>query len=100
MLLSHLATFSGVGRTVPQVIPYRTQAEATSWALQLDEDPLPNTTSYAIARRYARAQVTNSIAAVTTKDISPYVSTAQVARDMLSIVEAYGEEKLRYWGIS
>ena len=33
-------------------------------------------------------------------DILRHATTDNVARDMLSIVEAYGQEKLRYWGIS
>ncbi|KAH6629591.1 putative hydrolases or acyltransferase [Boeremia exigua] len=33
-------------------------------------------------------------------DIGPYIGTAFVARDMLSIIDALGEEKLQYWGIS
>ncbi|KAJ4989640.1 hypothetical protein SVAN01_04857 [Stagonosporopsis vannaccii] len=33
-------------------------------------------------------------------DIAPYIGTAFVARDMLSIIDALGEEKLQYWGIS
>lgn len=34
------------------------------------------------------------------EDVGPYIGTAFVARDMLSIVDALGEEKLQYWGIS
>ncbi|KAJ8116017.1 hypothetical protein OPT61_g2464 [Boeremia exigua] len=33
-------------------------------------------------------------------DIGPYIGTAFVARDMISIIDALGEEKLQYWGIS
>lgn len=33
-------------------------------------------------------------------DVGPYINTPFVARDMLEIVDALGEEKLQYWGIS
>ena len=33
-------------------------------------------------------------------DIGPYIGTSFVARDMLSIIDALGEDKLQYWGIS
>ncbi|KZM25686.1 hydrolase [Ascochyta rabiei] len=33
-------------------------------------------------------------------DIAPYISTPFVARDMLKIIDALGEDKLQYWGIS
>ena len=33
-------------------------------------------------------------------DIGPYLSTSFVARDLLSIIDALGEEQLQYWGIS
>jgi pimeloyl-ACP methyl ester carboxylesterase len=32
--------------------------------------------------------------------IGPYIGTSFVARDMLSIIDALGEDKLQYWGIS
>ena len=35
-----------------------------------------------------------------TAGILSHVSTDNVARDMLRIVEAYGQTKLQYWGIS
>lgn len=33
-------------------------------------------------------------------EIGPYIGTTFVARDMLSIIDALGEEKLQYWGVS
>lgn len=33
-------------------------------------------------------------------DVGPYINTPFVARDMLEIIDALGEEKLQYWGIS
>lgn len=33
-------------------------------------------------------------------DIGPYIGTPFVARDMIEIIDALGEEKLQYWGIS
>lgn len=33
-------------------------------------------------------------------DIGPYISTSFVARDMIEIIDALGEDQLQYWGIS
>jgi pimeloyl-ACP methyl ester carboxylesterase len=33
-------------------------------------------------------------------DVGPYINTPFVARDMLEIIDALGEEKLQYWGVS
>ncbi|KAF2629121.1 alpha/beta-hydrolase [Macroventuria anomochaeta] len=33
-------------------------------------------------------------------DIGPYINTPFVARDMLEIIDALGEDQLQYWGIS
>ena len=54
----------------------------------------------AVARMHARFSVLSHLAAERIGDNSKYISTALVARDMLSIVHAHGREKLQYWGFS
>lgn len=90
----------GVWRTTPRVTIFEDEAEAAAWGLHLENDPALNTTADALARMWGRFHVQNTIAARTTLGSSPYVSTALVARDMLSITRAHGRNKLQYWGFS
>ena len=41
-----------------------------------------------------------SVANSTAAGAAPYVSTALVARDMLTIMQAHGYDKIQYWGFS
>ena len=66
----------------------------------MQDDPLPNTTVDAVSRLWAKVQVLGNVANRTSAFAAPYVSTAIVARDMLSIVRAHGSEKIQYWGFS
>ena len=59
-----------------------------------------NATEGALGRRFARARLIGQLAEERARGIAEHVSTADVVRDMLSIVNAYGEEKLQYWGFS
>lgn len=79
---------------------FRDQAEGATWRLREATDPLPDPAGDGVAKLYARHQVYGEIAKRNTMHASPYVSTALVARDMLSIVRAHGLEKLQYWGYS
>lgn len=90
----------GVARTTPRVNVFPDDAEEAAWRLREQGDPLPNTTADAVSRLWAKAQVYGSIANQTTAHASPYVSTALTARDMLSIVQAHGYDKIQYWGFS
>jgi hypothetical protein len=59
-----------------------------------------NSSSDALGVAFAKAQVTNKLAEERASDVIPFMTTDYTARDMLTIVEAYGREKLTYWGIS
>jgi hypothetical protein len=100
MQLSLYWLFRGVSRTTPQVVVFTDVAEGAAWRLRQSSDPLFNQTMDAVSRLYGRAEVYGKIANVTTFGASPYVSTALVARDMLSITRAHGYDKLQYWGFS
>lgn len=76
------------------------RAEGAVWNVRAQAEPLANSTLDAISRIRARTLVYNSLAAVRTEHVSPYVGTAAVARDLLSITRAFGYEKLQYWGLS
>jgi pimeloyl-ACP methyl ester carboxylesterase len=88
----------GVGATTPKISLFSTQSERAAWDLQ--EGSAINSTSDALSRMYARAQIWGKLAQDKASDTGQYVSTAVVARDMLSIVRANGREKLQYWGFS
>lgn len=53
-----------------------------------------------LGEAYAAASIAASIAADRSRFVAERVSTPLVARDMLSIVRAYGQDKLQYWGFS
>lgn len=59
-----------------------------------------NETSDAIPKRYAQASILGKLAEQRSLESVSHVSTAEVARDMLSITEAFGREKVLYWGFS
>ncbi|KIP02216.1 hypothetical protein PHLGIDRAFT_305697 [Phlebiopsis gigantea 11061_1 CR5-6] len=90
----------GVSRTIPQVNVFHDRAEGAAWRLREATDPLPNVTEDGVSRLWARSQVYGELAKQNTMGTSPYVSTALVARDMLSIMRAHGFDKLQYWGFS
>jgi pimeloyl-ACP methyl ester carboxylesterase len=90
----------GVSRTTPQLLTFNTSAEESAFVLKTFEDPPLNATVDALARTYARFQAFGSLAQRRVAEVAPYVSTPLVARDMLAITQAFGREKLQYWGIS
>lgn len=59
-----------------------------------------NDSASSIGRNFALNEILNNLASDRVKTIAESVGTPAVARDMLSIVEAFGQEKLQYWGIS
>lgn len=59
-----------------------------------------NETSDSLGTVFAKGQLVGKIAKARIPDIAQHVSTPTVARDMLSIVEAFGLDKLQYWGFS
>ena len=68
----------------------------TSFAMQADSSL--DLTEQSLAKEYARAQLFGHIAS--SHEVSSYMSTPVVARDMLSIVKLHGMDKLQYWGFS
>ena len=95
-----VSLFRGIGRTQPAVNVFPDDSEGTRWRLISNDVPLVNTTQDAVARQHAMAIVYGDLAEVRTQQASPYVSTALVCRDMLRIMNAYGRDKLQYWGFS
>ena len=59
-----------------------------------------NHSTSALGEAYGHSHNYGSIAKAEIGEVAQYVGTPAVARDMLSIVEALGQDKLQYWGIS
>lgn len=52
------------------------------------------------ANAYAESVIIGQLAKKRNNDTLPHINTENTARDMLFITEAYGYEKLSYWGFS
>ena len=77
---------------------FQEQVEAAKFFLQF---PLNlNSSPSALGEAYGRANIMAELAADRAKFVAERVSTPTVARDMLSIVKAFGQDKLQYWGFS
>ncbi|KAL0069162.1 hypothetical protein AAF712_003850 [Marasmius tenuissimus] len=89
----------GIGATTPKISVFNTSEEATQFVAGEVWDL--NATSTAIKEQYKRSQLFGKLAADHDVDgFLSHVSTDNVARDMLSIAESMGQEKLQYWGFS
>ncbi|KAJ7760788.1 TAP-like protein-domain-containing protein [Mycena olivaceomarginata] len=89
-------SFEGVSRSTPRVSFFETNMERNAWGNPSLTDL--NSSSDALGRFWARAQVYNRFAAE--RSSYQHINTDNTARDMLQIVRAHGREKLQYWGIS
>ncbi|KAJ6569126.1 TAP-like protein-domain-containing protein [Mycena capillaripes] len=93
----------GVSFSKPSVSFFKTAAERELWTpadLNL-RYPSANATSEVMSNRWAQFQLIGQLAQERdTEDILQYITTDNVARDMLRITEAFGFEKLQYWGVS
>lgn len=91
---------SGVARTQPQVLAFPNEAEGASWYLKSANSPPWNTTPDALPRMYAASKVLNALVDARVGQAAAHVGATLVARDMLSVMQALGREKLQFWGIS
>ncbi|KAF8956424.1 Alpha/Beta hydrolase protein [Flammula alnicola] len=89
----------GAGHTTPLISFFKTDAERAAFDLGPDEGD-PTATPDALPRQWARFQVFGRLAQDRDDGFLAHVTTDNVARDMLHIVQAFGETKLQYWGIS
>ena len=59
-----------------------------------------NHSASSLSHLYEGAHIYGEIAKARTENVTKYVGTPAVARDMLEIVKAHGRDKLHYWGFS
>lgn len=88
----------GVGSTTPHISLYPTCANRVAGTqnpfvdLDATEEVLP--------RMWAEAQLRAQFAEAQVSSVLEHISTAAVARDMLALSKAAGQDKIRYWGFS
>ncbi|KAK0445905.1 TAP-like protein-domain-containing protein [Armillaria borealis] len=91
----------GVANSTPRAEFFLSKAEQYQWLASTNNwATVVNTTSDQIPHLWASAQVLAELALEKDNGILNYISTDNVARDMLRITEAAGQEKLQYLGIS
>ncbi|APA12989.1 hypothetical protein sscle_10g077590 [Sclerotinia sclerotiorum 1980 UF-70] len=88
----------GIGATTPSAHCWNGPQEERIWGIQslrlVDSHP------GMIYDLYAHQSVESKNCEATIGDLSRFLGTASVARDMLEILNKLGYEKLRYWGLS
>ncbi|KAI5119054.1 hypothetical protein M0805_005920 [Coniferiporia weirii] len=88
----------GVGMTTPRLSIFKTPLEAGTFYMQQEMNM--NATLSSLGDAYARSHILGKLAADRAGVVVEHMSTPTVARDMLRIVEASGQDKLQYWGFS
>ncbi|KAJ6604116.1 Alpha/Beta hydrolase protein [Mycena vulgaris] len=93
----------GISFSTPAVSFFNTAAERELWTpsdLNL-RYPSLNATSEVASNQWAQFQLIGQLAEERdTDEVFQYITTDNVARDMLRITEAFGFDKLQYWGVS
>ncbi|KAK0202228.1 hypothetical protein DFS33DRAFT_1353358 [Desarmillaria ectypa] len=91
----------GVANSTPRAEFFLSKEEHYEWLASTNHwTSAANTTSDQIPHLWASAQVIAELAKERDNGILDYITTDNVARDMLRISEAAGQEKLQYWGFS
>ena len=86
-----LLLHAGVSRTTPGINSFRGENTLRQvWGIRDRDAPVVSDSVGALPRIIAAQKLTNKLIADKEAKIAPYVGTAAVARDMLSIVEALG----------
>ena len=85
----------GVSRTTPGIDSFRGENTLRQvWGIRNLDAPVVSDSVGALPRIIAAQQLGNRLIADKEASIAPYVGTAAVARDMLSIVEVLGQGSL------
>ncbi|KAF9533834.1 TAP-like protein-domain-containing protein [Crepidotus variabilis] len=86
----------GIGRSTPQVLFLKTGVERELWK----ENLIINASDGSIGRSLAKSRLLNRLALEQDNETLAFINTDHTARDMLRIVEAHGQQKIKYWGFS
>jgi pimeloyl-ACP methyl ester carboxylesterase len=90
----------GMANSVPKINLFKSEAQQEEFNLGSDAFDMEISDFNTLPQRYAKMQKFGDVAKKNAGNILKYMTTDNVARDMLSIVKAHGEEKLQFWGIS
>lgn len=77
---------------------FKTTIEAAKFTVETPSNL--NASSSAFSDLYVRSKILGKLAEIRAEKAASHVSTATVATDMLSIINATGSDKLQYWGFS
>ena len=84
-----------MSRTTPGIDVFRGEnVQRDLWGIRAIDAPSPGDSVDALPRIIAMENLSSKLLADKAAGIAPYVGTASVARDMLSIVEALGQGSL------
>ncbi|KAF7342612.1 AB hydrolase-1 domain-containing protein [Mycena sanguinolenta] len=98
---AHIAT--GIHYSTPAASFFATDVDRAQWEHPGVDTTYPslNTSADVIPTQRGRYQLLGTLAKMQDSgNILQHITTDNVARDMLSITEAFGYEKLQYWGVS
>jgi hypothetical protein len=87
-----------VSHSTPSLRIFETEAEASTFVGQLNNDPYFGTSSSAVDRTLAPCQRLVNLVKARASDVAPFVSTPLAIRDLLAIVKAHRPDKLFYLG--
>jgi hypothetical protein len=89
-----LILHTGVGRTTPGIDAFRGEyLQRQVWGIRNADLPTVGDSVEALPRFIAYKKLNNRLFADKEAGIAPYVGSAAVAHDMLTIVEALGQSK-------
>jgi hypothetical protein len=83
-------SYAGIGYTRPVIDVFDTVLDRASWDLRNADAPLANETRTATVQIGARAKLMNDLVLEKVEEAARHVNTVVEARDMLSIIQAYG----------
>ena len=89
---------SGIGSSTPTLALFDSPVEAIEFFSTYPTNVNESISSF--GRAYAQSQIVAKLAKTRIPTLAESVSTPAVATDMLRIVQAFGQDKLNYWGIS
>ncbi|VDB83327.1 unnamed protein product [Peniophora sp. CBMAI 1063] len=91
----------GVGRSTPQIQRFPDALSSALWGETSIASILPALSLPGnIGLTIAKGEVTNAITGQAASSYLRYMNTPNTATDMLQILEAYGQDKLTYYGLS
>ncbi|KAK7468238.1 hypothetical protein VKT23_002747 [Stygiomarasmius scandens] len=88
----------GIAFSTPRVAVIQTAEERANWLAHSFSDL--NSSSEALPETWAKFQAFGQAAQARDNGILDFVTTGNVARDMLGMIEAMGQEKIQYYGLS